>query len=486
MSLPGSLPLVARAKQRRIDYVALDEIAPADRNAKGHDAVLIGGSMDRFGFIEPAVLDERTGRLVAGHGRREKLIDKRDAGESAPEGIQVRDGVWFVPVVRGWSSVDDAEAEAAGIALNQATIAGGWDSETLAAMLSDLASTSVGFDGTGFVQADLDDLLHQLDVRGKRGNGVDPDAVPPLPAKPVTKPGDLWIMGEHRALCGDSTKLEDVRRVLAGEPIDFAFTSPPYNVGVEYEDNDDNLVDAAYEKLLREVVENVVSELAPGRFLAWNIGVFPKRRPFMQGALLEDCGLTFVRQCIWDKKSIPLPMYYRTRDSGMVRAYYPNARHEVVWMMAKGKVEPGGPGDYNEELLRDDVFGIAASTSTRDLWTEEGSTTTIGSAGAWRISAGSVGKVHPAPFPTALPQGFIGYLADRGAVVFDPFAGAGTTLIAAHLMGRRGVGIELSPQYCDVIAERYQRVTEELPVLARTGKPVDFLARRAKAESARA
>lgn len=477
---------MTRSKQRRIEYIAIDVLPPADRNAKGHDTALIGASMDRFGFIEPCLLDERTHQLVAGHGRRERLIAKRDAGEAPPEGIVVRDGMWTVPVVRGWSSRDDAEAEAAGLALNQATIAGGWDDATLAAMLADLAKTAAGFDGTGFDQSNLDTLLHQLEVRGKRRAAVDPDEIPPEPVKPLTKPGDLWIMGDHRVLCGDSTSLDDVRRVLDGEPIDFAFTSPPYNVGVDYEDNDDSLVDAAYEKLLRSVVENVVSELAPGRFLGWNIGALPKLRPFMQGALLEDCGLTFVRQCIWDKKSIPLPTYYRTRDSGAVRFYYPNPRHEFVWLMSKGPAEPGGPGDYDEELLRDDVFGIAASGSTRDLWTEEGSTTTIGSAGAWRISAGSVGKVHPAPFPTALPQGFIGYMADRGAIVFDPFAGAGTTIIAAHLTSRRGYGVELSPRYCDVIAERYQRVTDELPVLARTGKPVDFLARRAKADAARA
>lgn len=476
---------MARSKQRRIEYIAIDVLPPADRNAKGHDDALIGASMDRFGFIEPCLLDERTHQLVAGHGRRERLIAKRDAGEDPPEGIVVRDGMWTVPVVRGWSSADDAEAEAAGLALNQATIAGGWDSETLAAMLADLAQSARGFDGTGFGQAKLDDLLHQIDVRGKRREGVDPDAIPPEPVKPITRSGDLWIMGDHRVLCGDSTKLEDVRRALDGQPIDFAFTSPPYNVGVEYEDNDDQLIDAAYEKLLREVVANVVSELAPGRFLGWNIGALPKLRPFMQGAMLEEAGLTFVRQCIWDKVSLPLPTYYRTRESGQVRMYYPNPRHELVWLMSKGKAEPGGAGDFDEELMRDDVVRMTSTAATRDLWSEPGSQSTIGSAKAWRLSGGSVGKVHPAPFPVALPEGFIGYMADRDAIVFDPFAGAGSTLIAAHRSGRRGVGVELSPRYCDVIAERYQRVTELLPVLERTGKPVDFLARRAKAEAAR-
>lgn len=477
---------MARSKQRRIEYVALDQIAPADRNAKGHDDALIGASMDRFGFIEPGVLDERTGQLVAGHGRRERLIAKRDAGEEPPEGIVVRDGIWAVPVVRGWSSTDDAEAEAAGLALNQATIAGGWDSETLAAMLNDLAASTLGFDGTGFVQANLDDLLHQLDVRGKRRQDVDPDEIPPEPAKPLTRNGDLWIMGDHRVLCGDSTKLEDVRRALDGEPIDFAFTSPPYNVGVEYEDNDDQLIDAAYEKLLREVVANVVSELAPGRFLGWNIGALPKLRPFMQGAMLEEAGLRLDRAVVWNKRGVSLPTYFTTRNSGRTRSYHPNPMFEYVWLFSKGTATAGGAGDYDEDLMQHDIVSIAAHLSTTDLWNEPGITTTTGSAvPSRRPSNAAGGRAHPAAFPVALPQGFIGYMCDRDAIVFDPFAGAGSTIIAAHRMGRRGVGVELSPRYCDVIAERYQRVTQQLPILERTGKPVDFLARRAKAERAR-
>lgn len=469
--------------KRRIEYIAIDVLAPSERNAKGHDAAVIGGSIDRFGFIEPCLLDERTHRLVAGHGRRENLIAKRDAGEAPPEGVIVKAGVWTVPVVRGWASVDDAEAEAAGIALNQATIAGGWDSETLAAMLSDLASSSLGFDGTGFEQANLDDLLHSLDVSSRRRPQADPDEIPvPLP-KPVTKPGDLWVMGEHRVLCGDSTNLDDVRRVLDGEPIDFAFTSPPYNVGVDYEDNDDALMNPAYEKLLRAVLENVMTELAPGRFLGWNVGAMPRLRPWVHIALSIDAGFELYRQLIWDKVGVTLPTYYLTRDSGQVRSYRPNPRHEFVWLFVNGKAELGGPGDFDEELLRDDVFRLAPNAATRELWTEAGSTSTVGSAQPRNSS--SVGKVHPAPFPVALPQAFIGYLADRGAIVFDPFAGAGSTMIAAHRMGRRGYGVELSPRYCDVIAERYQRVTELLPVLARTGKPVDFLERRARAEKNR-
>lgn len=485
---------MARSKQRRIEYIAIDVLPPADRNAKGHDDALIGASMDRFGFIEPCLLDERTHQLVAGHGRRERLIAKRDAGEDPPEGIVVHDGMWTVPVVRGWSSADDAEAEAAGLALNQATIAGGWDSETLAAMLADLAQSARGFDGTGFVQANLDDLLYRLGNQKRWEEQTDPDVVPVAPSTPLTRVGDIWLLGDSRVICGDSTKLEDMRRVLADEPIDFVFTSPPYNVGVDYDGIDaDELAAADYDLVISAVLANLMVLMPAGRLIGWNYGAMPKARPFVQVQMMMDAGFEFYRQLIWDKAGVTLPMYHNTRDSGLVRSYRPNPRHEFVWLFSKGKPELGGPGDFNEEVWRDDVVRINSSSSTRELWTEPGSTAKVGTSrgtrkqpnSIGRISGGSTGKVHPAPFPNALPQGILGYLCDRDAIVFDPFAGSGTTIIAAQRSGRRGFGVEVRPRYCDVIAERYQRVTEQLPVLERTGKPVDFLARRAKAERAR-
>lgn len=459
----------------------LDDLMPADRNAKDHDQETMARSVDRFGFMEQPILDERTGQLVAGHGRRDNLLAKRERGEAAPDYVKVRAGVWLVPVQRGWSSADDDEALAAGVALNRVG-EGLWLHDELSAILQDLANSGRGFDGIGYGQSDLDDLLHAAAVRADReASKADPDDMPPPPAKPVTRPGDLWIMGEHRVLCGDSTNLEHVRRALDGAAIDFAFTSPPYNVGVDYDGTDDDISWSEYRTFLAAVVRNVVAELAPGRFVGWNIGAAPKMRAFHHGVLLEERGLTFMRQLVWWKGSVPMPTYYKTRESGKTRTFYPNPVHETVWLFSKGVARKGGTGDYNEELLRDDVFRIQATESTKDLWKDD-QQRRVGSPGKNTLHHAR-GNVHPAPFPVVLPEGFIGYMADRGAVVFDPFAGSGSTIIAAHRSRRRGIGVELAPAYCDVIAERYQRVTEQLPVLERTGKPVDFLARRAKSEA---
>ncbi len=144
---------------RRIIYMPLDEIVPADVNPKDHDEEVIAGSIGRFGFIEPAVLDERTGKLVAGHGRSDELRRRQAAGEKAPEGVQVKGGRWLVPVVRGWSSRTDDEAHAAGIALNRAGEKGGWKTDVLFDLLDRFAQQEDGLVGLGFDSADIDDLL---------------------------------------------------------------------------------------------------------------------------------------------------------------------------------------------------------------------------------------------------------------------------------------------------------------------------------------
>ena len=148
------------ADPRYLAYVALGELLPAERNAKGHDAPLIEASVSRFGFVEPIIMDERTGRLVAGHGRLAELERGEAAGEERPDGIGANDdGKWLAPVVRGWSSKDDAEALAVGIALNRGTERGGWQYEELFDQLSELTGGELGLLGIGFADEELDDVL---------------------------------------------------------------------------------------------------------------------------------------------------------------------------------------------------------------------------------------------------------------------------------------------------------------------------------------
>ncbi len=146
----------------RVEYMPLSEIMRAPRNPKNHDLGLIHQSFGRFGFVEPIALNERTGRLVAGHGRLETLQQKKSTGEQPPERVVEKGGEWFVPVLRGVEFASDADAEAYLLASNQTTIAGGWDEGELAKFLVSLAERQKGLEGTGFDQDDVEALLRRV------------------------------------------------------------------------------------------------------------------------------------------------------------------------------------------------------------------------------------------------------------------------------------------------------------------------------------
>lgn len=221
--------------ERRIEYLPLDTITPAIRNPKRHDIDGIANSIRRFGFTQPALRDERTGRLVAGHGRLQAAVALRDAGETPPAGITVdSDGTWLAPVVRGWASRSDTEAEAYLVADNRWTEIGGWDNTELASLLQDVAASDAELAAiAGYSDEDLEHLLADLGPEELPPAGAtDPDDIPPPPADPITKPGDLWLLGQHRVLCGDSTDIAAVEQMLDGGRADCMWTDPPY--GVDY------------------------------------------------------------------------------------------------------------------------------------------------------------------------------------------------------------------------------------------------------------
>lgn len=155
------------APPRWIDYLPLDDLKPAPRNPKQHDQAGISASLARFGVIEVQVMDERTGRLVSGHGRLDSYRAARDAGDDPPEGVDVNDdGVWLVPVLRGWKSRNRQEADAALVSVNRLIELGGWEDAALAAGLVTVAATPSGFVGVGFAKTDLDRLHASLSRGG--------------------------------------------------------------------------------------------------------------------------------------------------------------------------------------------------------------------------------------------------------------------------------------------------------------------------------
>jgi hypothetical protein len=147
----------------KIDLVPLDELQPNPANPKNHDEVLLDKSLATFGYVDPIVVDQRTGFMISGHGRKQVLTNMRDEGKEPPTGITVKDGVWLVPIVSGWASKDDTDARAALVALNRTTEQGGWNRENLYDILKELSENNT-LDTVGFVETDLANLGKALEA----------------------------------------------------------------------------------------------------------------------------------------------------------------------------------------------------------------------------------------------------------------------------------------------------------------------------------
>lgn len=193
--------------ERRLEYMPLTEIIGAERNPKRHDKLGIDKSMRKFGVVELPALDERTGRLVAGHGRLDSWAAAQAAGANPPGGIKVADdGTWLAPVIRGWSSNNDEEASAYLVASNQLTINGGWDDRALAELLDDIsAKDDTLLQVTGIDDEQLDKLLSMTDAVGDPAAGFladlrDPFGTTDAPPPPQGPPPYDWSPSEHNPL----------------------------------------------------------------------------------------------------------------------------------------------------------------------------------------------------------------------------------------------------------------------------------------------
>lgn len=209
---------------RWAEYQPLDQLRPALRNAKAHDQAALGASVGAFGFIEPVVVDERTGRLLAGHGRTAYLADLHGRGEEPPDGVVVADdGTWTVLVVRGVASKNDAHAEAMGIALNRVGERGGWDAAALNATLDDLWGTPLA-DAVGWTADELDDLVaatgglvldaQPTDAAYAEHHGRADPAVP-RSVQGLREVGLMFSTDEHRLYLEHLTKLRRVWKLEA-------------------------------------------------------------------------------------------------------------------------------------------------------------------------------------------------------------------------------------------------------------------------------
>jgi 16S rRNA G966 N2-methylase RsmD len=432
------------SERRRTEYMPLADVLRAPRNPKRHRADLIGASMDRFGVVELPALDERTGRLVAGHGRLEDWQRRQDAGQQPPDGIELTPdgGDWLVPVTRGWASRSDTDAEGYLIVSNRTTELGGYDDDELAGILVDLRDSDDALLAlTGYTDTDVDELAKAAGANENPWDyagdvGVDDDEPEAPPADPVTQPGDVWILGRHRLLCGSATDPDDVNRALDGNTPTVVYTDPPYGINAVPKDggvsrskgfgNTGGKVIKA--RKYRQVIGDDTTATAVAAF-ALAVRAWPKAKQVWWGA------------------------NHYAADAGMG-----NSSCWLVWNKQNGE------NDFADcELAWTNHPGAVRMLT--HMW-----------HGMLRASERGA-RFHPTQKPVALAVWATNLVDPKGTDgwVFDGFGGSGSTLLACETTARRAALIEMDPGYCDVICRRYQEATGDTPVREADGEHVDFL-----------
>ena len=386
----------------KVERRAIVDLVPYARNARTHsDAQVdqIAASMREWGWTNPILVDE-TGMIIAGHGR---VMAARKLGiTDAP-----------VMVASGWT---EAQKRAYVIADNKLALNANWDMASLRIEVDELGDLGFDLGLMGFDDTELAGL--RLDQSGL----TDPDDVPPAPVNPVSRKGDLWICGNHRLLCGDSTIETDVTRLLAGVKPHLMVTDPPY--GVEYDANWRNEADRANGKPYGARAVGLVSNDERADWSdAW--ALFPgdvayvwhaDRHASVVQTSLETAGFQLRSQIIWAKTRLILS-----------RGHY-HWQHEPCWYA----VRKSGKGHWHGDR------------SQTTLWTIEHPKSETG---------------HSTQKPVECMRRPIVNNSSPGQAVYEPFCGSGTTMIAAEMEGRHAYCIEVSEAYCDVIVKRWQAFT---------------------------
>jgi DNA modification methylase len=412
----------------QIAWRPLGELIPYARNPRTHpDAQVaqVAASIREFGWTNPILVDGANG-IIAGHGR---VLAARKLGLER------------VPVIE-LAHMSEAQKRAYVLADNQLALNAGWDEALLRLELADLSDVGFDLGLIGFGEGELERLLAG---EGKAGL-IEDDEAPALPEQAVTRPGDLWVLGEHRLLCGDATVPHDVERVLEGRLADMTFTDPPYNVdyGSSAKDrlrgnkrkilNDD--LGSGFEQFLLDACSNILAVTKGAVYVCMSSSELHT----LQRAFTAAGGKwsTFV---IWAKHAFTLG-----------RADYQRQYEPVLYGWREGQ----------------DHYWCGARDQG-DLW---------------HFDKPARNDLHPTMKPVALVERAIRNSSKSRDIVLDPFAGSGSTLIACAKAARQARLVELDPKYCEVIVRRFQDWTGEVAALEGDGRSFEEIAAEREAKAA--
>ena len=404
-----------------IENIKLEKLSPYDNNPRTHSAKQIEqivNSIKQFGFTIPILIDEND-MILAGHGR---LLAAKEMD------------LITVPCLRA-TSMSEAQKRAYIIADNKLTENGGWYNELLIEEFQYLESLDLDFDLsiTGFETAEIDILLSDEKENKDNDNIPDVDET----GQAITSTGDVWLLGKHKVICGDSLKSETYETLLGHEKAGLVFTDPPYNVAIdghvcgkgnikheEFAMASGEMSKEEFTKFLKTASERMIEFSKEGSIhyicMDWR-----HIEELQTAASLANYELK--NMCVWVK------------DNGGMGSLY-RSRHELIFVFKNG----------NKPHINNVQLGKHGRNRT-NVWEYPGVNSFKGQMKDLAL--------HPTVKPTNMVQDAILDCSNRGDIILDPFGGSGTTLIAAEKSDRKARLIEIDPRYCDVILRRWQNLT---------------------------
>ncbi|MBT9169362.1 MAG: hypothetical protein DDT19_02721 [Syntrophomonadaceae bacterium] len=389
-------------------------------------------SIEEFGYVEPVVFNRQTSNVVGGHQRLKVLLD---LGHTEIDCVVVE--------------LDPQREKALNIALNK--IQGEWDENKLAELMAELDAAAFDVSLTGFDAAEIDELLNRWHAKDVVQDNFDVDKEKERIESDgaITKLGNIWVLGSHRLLCGDSISEAAFAKLMDGSRAQVAVTSPPYGVGKEYEKAGIEL----WFQTIRPAIKNMCKYAG---IVCWNLGdLYSTGSQFIEPTsaysvdMFAENGYRPIWIRIWKKQGMNFGVgpYHLVSNK-------PAQQYEYISAFSKN----GEAEEYNDqEYLWLSAFAGHSYRFVKRLTKDERKK--WGYAGIWEMTTVRANKEHPAMFPVELPWRCIKMHSDQGGIVLEPFSGSGTTIIAAEQVERCCYAMELSPVYCDLAVKRWETFT---------------------------
>lgn len=394
-------------------------------------------SIQEFGYVEPVIWNRLSGNVVGGHQRLKVM---KDLGYEEVDCVIVE--------------LDEQKEKALNIALNK--ISGDWDADKLTALLKDLDESGLDVTMTGFDLAEVQELFGSGSMENVREDNFDADAAADAIEQPVTKTGDLWILGQHRLVCGDCTDVKDVVKVMDGGLADLMVTDPPYNVNygsalegksegrtVSRKESiiaNDNMSDEDFYEFLLAFYKQAFAVLKKGA----PAYVFHSTKETVNFTrAMEKAGFKYAQTLVWLKNHFTLGRQdYQWIHEPILYGWKEGEGHYFIDDRTLASVFEDVPADIKKmskaELTAalEKVYGLQASVVRADKPAKS--------------------PEHPTMKPIVLCAKLIFNSSHEGETVYEPFGGSGSTLMAAEQLNRKCRAIELEPKYCDVIVRRFR------------------------------